>query len=89
MQVVDIFASYSTFSLPGHLGIASGLPFSRPRELQSLVQHVGDHHSPPPTFPSAPSTETSIVEVVSEQVVQPSAPSTSESPSRPEIFTMR
>jgi hypothetical protein len=89
MQVVDIFDSYSTIALPEHLGIASRLPFSRPRELQSLVQPVGVHRIPPSTFPSAPSTETATVEVVSEQVVQPSAPSASESPSRPEIFTVR
>jgi hypothetical protein len=117
MQVVDIFSSYSTIALPGHLGIASGLPFSRPSELQSLVQPVRVHrnppstlvllhaslvdshaghpctppvcHPPPPPFPSAPSTETATVEVVLEKIVQPSAPSTSESPSRPEIFIVR
>jgi hypothetical protein len=88
MQDVDIFDSYSTIALPEHLGIAR-LPFSRPRELQSLVQPVGVHHDPPSVFPLAPSIETATVEVVSEKGVQPSAPYANESPLRLEIFTVR
>jgi hypothetical protein len=83
MHVVDIFTSYSTFSLPGHLVVASGLPFSKARELQSLVQIVDEN------FTLAPSTETSTVDFVSEHVLQPSAPSTSKSTLRPEIFMVR
>jgi hypothetical protein len=86
---VDVFASYNTIALPEHMGVSSRLHFSIPRELQSLVQSVGFHHNPPSTFPSTPLTETTIVEVVLEQVVQPSAPSANEYPLRPEKFTVR
>jgi hypothetical protein len=85
---VDIFDSYSTIALPEHLGVVR-LPFSKPRELQSLLQPVRVHQNPPSVFPLSPSTETAIVEVVSEKGVQRTAPYANESPSRLEIFTVR
>jgi hypothetical protein len=88
MKDVDIFDNYSTIELHKHLGVAR-LPFSRPMELQSLVQPVGVHHDPPSVFPLAPSIETAIVEVVSKKGVQPNAPYANESPLRLEIFTVR
>jgi hypothetical protein len=44
MHVADIFSSYSIILPPGNLGIDSGLPFSKPRELQSHVHTVRFHH---------------------------------------------
>ena len=89
MQDVDIFDTYSTIAVLEHLGLASRLHFSKPRELQSLVQPVGVHHDPPAVFPLAPSIETVVVEVVSKKGVQPNAPYANESPLRLEIFMVR
>jgi hypothetical protein len=50
VQASGIFSSYHTIGLPGNLLFSFGLPFSKPRKLQSLSQPVGVYCIPPPTY---------------------------------------
>jgi hypothetical protein len=79
-KIYFLFGASSVDAPAGHPSTPP-LP-SYPSTMDALVYH-------PQLFPFAPSIEVVIVDVASEKLVQLSTPPTNESPSMPDIFTVR